>query len=131
MRQLISVGRVGAVDFIQLCDNFAQPSLLFFLDGTTTGFCDRSQLWCVFVRQIQVLLTTSFQRVVSQRDLRQIDAFTFPPELQQPNQALEEDRSFLEIRVAVIEYLLQERVCPQIRRQIAPEENQSVHRVFR
>lgn len=55
--------------------------------------------------------------MVSQLNLREIDAFSLPPELQQANQTLEEDRSFLKVCIAVIEYLRQERVGPYLQKQ--------------
>ncbi|EXI77156.1 MAG: hypothetical protein AW10_03972 [Candidatus Accumulibacter appositus] len=68
--------------------------------------------------------------VMGQHDFRQINAFPLTAKLQQRQEALVEDRAFLDGRVAVIEYLRQEGVEADEGTEITLEQDQGVHFVL-
>ena len=77
------------------------------------------------------LLAEILQVVMRQYDLGNVDAFALPAEFQQRQQALVEDRPLLDVRVAVVEDLRQERVEPQERTHVRLEQDQRIQLVLR
>lgn len=116
VHKLVLLGGFSTKEIIQLFDQLGHIRLRLLLHAAAASVGNRLQLVFIAFVESHRLLALVGKLVADELDLGEFDALTFTAKLQQWQQALVEDGTFLDGRVAIVEDLRKEGVegdvCP-------------------